>query len=48
MAIIATLALNPHEVLYQGEAAILYGLSPTTVSSRQTTGELSVRVNIGK
>jgi len=48
MAIIATLALNPHEVLYQGEAAILYGLSPTTVSSRQTTGELSVRVNVGK
>jgi len=48
MAIIATLALNPHEVLYQGEAAILYSLSPTTVSSRQTTGELSVRVNVGK
>jgi len=30
MAIIATLALNPHEVLYQGEAAIL-----TVLAQRQ-------------
>ena len=48
MAIIVILVLNPHEVLYRGEAAILYGLSPTTVSSRQATGELYVRVNVGK
>jgi hypothetical protein len=48
IALIATQALNPHEVLYQGEAAILYGLSPATVSSRQNTGELHVKVNIGK
>jgi hypothetical protein len=48
MAIIVMRALNPHEVLYQGEAAILYGLSPTTVSSRQSNGELYVRVNVGK
>ena len=48
MAIIVVRALNPHEVLYQGEAAILYGLSPTTVSSRQATRELYVRVNFGK
>ena len=48
MAIIVMRALNPHEVLYQGEAAILYGLSPATVSSRQSNGELYVRVNVGK
>jgi Trm5-related predicted tRNA methylase len=48
MAIIVMRVLNPHEVLYQGEAAILYGLSPTTVSSRQSSGELCVRVNVGK
>ena len=48
MAIIVMLALNPYEVLFRGEAAILYGLSPTTVSSRQATRELYVRVNVGK
>jgi hypothetical protein len=48
MAIIVMLALNPYEVLFRGEAAILYGLSPTTVSSRQSSGELYVRVNVGK
>jgi len=41
-------SVHTHEVLYQGEAAILYGLSPTPVSSRQATGELYVRVNVGK
>jgi hypothetical protein len=41
-------SVHPHEVLYQDEAAILYGLSPRTISSRQNTGELYVKVNVGK
>jgi hypothetical protein len=41
-------SVHPHEVLYQDEAAILYGLSPRTISSRQNTGELYLKVNVGK
>ena len=28
-------SVHPHEVLYQDEAAILYGLNPKTISSRK-------------
>ena len=48
LALIIVQSVNPHEVLYQEEAAILYGLSPKTVANRQNTGELYLKVNAGK
>jgi len=42
------LEINPVEVFYRDEAAVLYGLSPETVSKRQAIRELAVKANVGE
>jgi hypothetical protein len=48
LVLIIMMSVHPHEVIYQEEAAILYGVSRNTFAKRQSADEFAIKANVGK